>query len=83
MTGDTYATQVMIAEKAADLIREKDSVKAIKEYFKHLIESRNARIMDDDELEGVHGDDKPVTPPGKERREHAATATTEKAPKKH
>lgn len=48
-TGDTYATQVMIAEKAADLIREKDTVKAIKEYFKHLIESRHKKIMDDEE----------------------------------
>lgn len=48
-TGDTYATQVMIAEKAADMIREKDTVKAIKEYFKHLIESRHKKIMDDEE----------------------------------
>jgi choline dehydrogenase-like flavoprotein len=49
-TGDTYATQVMIAEKAADLIREKDTVKAIKEYFKHLIESRHKKIMDDEDV---------------------------------
>lgn len=55
MTGDTYATQVMIAEKAADLIREKDTVKAIKAYFKHLIESQNKKIMDDDESHGHHG----------------------------
>ena len=55
MSGDTYATQVMIAEKAADLIREKDTVKAIKEYFKHLIESKNKKIMDDEEAEhGAH-----------------------------
>jgi len=50
MSGDTYATQVMIAEKAADLIREKDTVKAIKDYFKHLIESKHAKIQEDDEV---------------------------------
>jgi choline dehydrogenase len=49
MTGDTYATQVMIAEKAADFLREKDTVKAIKDYFKHLIESRHNKIMDDED----------------------------------
>lgn len=59
MTGDTYATQVMIAEKAADMIREKDTVKAIKAYFKHLIESKHQKIMDDDESgETHHGHDK-------------------------
>jgi choline dehydrogenase-like flavoprotein len=51
MTGDTYATQVMIGEKAADMIREKDTVKAIKAYFKHLIESKHKKIMDDEEAE--------------------------------
>jgi len=54
MTGDTYATQVMIGEKAADMIREKDTVKAIKAYFKHLIESQNKKIMDDDESAETH-----------------------------
>jgi len=54
MTGDTYATQVMIGEKAADLIREKDTVKAIKLYFQHLIESKHHRIMDDDESTVAH-----------------------------
>jgi choline dehydrogenase-like flavoprotein len=51
MSGDTYATQVMIGEKAADMIREKDTVIAIKAYFKHLIESKHKKIMDDDEAE--------------------------------
>jgi len=55
MTGDTYATQVMIGEKAADLIREKDTVKAIKAYFKHLYDSQNKKIMDDDETHTSHG----------------------------
>ena len=54
MTGDTYATQVMIGEKAADLIREKDTVKAIKDYFQHLIDSKHHRIMDDDESGVAH-----------------------------
>ena len=54
MTGDTYATQVMIGEKAADLIREKDTVKAIKAYYRHLIESQNSRIMDDEESHEDH-----------------------------
>lgn len=54
MSGDTYATQVMIGEKASDIIREKDSVKAIKEYFQHLIESKHHRIMDDDESAETH-----------------------------
>jgi len=54
MTGDTYATQVMIAEKASDLIREKDTVKAIKTYFQHLIEMKHHRIMDDDESGEAH-----------------------------
>lgn len=55
MSADTYATQVMIAEKASDFILEKDSVKAIKEYFKHLIDSRHKKIMDDE-------DDQPLPP---------------------
>lgn len=51
MTGDTYATQVMIGEKTADMLREKDTVVAIKNYFKHLIESKHKKIMDDEEGE--------------------------------
>jgi len=54
MSGDTYATQVMIGEKAADIIREKDTVKAIKTYFHHLIEMKHHRIMDDDESGVAH-----------------------------
>ncbi|ESO12860.1 hypothetical protein HELRODRAFT_93524 [Helobdella robusta] len=54
MSADTYATQVMIAEKAADFILEKDTVRSIKEYFKHLIESRHKKIMDDEEAEEAH-----------------------------
>lgn len=54
MSGDTYATQVMIAEKAADMLREKDTVKAIKDYFKHLMEVRHQKIMDDDDDHHQH-----------------------------
>jgi hypothetical protein len=39
----------MIAEKAADIVRDKDTVKAIKEYFKHLLETKHKRIMEEDE----------------------------------
>ena len=39
----------MIAEKAADLIREKDTVKPIREYFKHLITVKHQRFTDDSE----------------------------------
>lgn len=54
MSGDTYATQVMIGEKVSDLIRAKDTVKAIKAYFQHLIESKHHKIMDDDESADAH-----------------------------
>lgn len=49
-SGDTYATQVMIAEKAADILRDKDSVKAIKEYFRHLYEVKHKKVIDEEEL---------------------------------
>ena len=39
----------MIAEKASDLIRGKDTVKAIRDYFKHLIEQKNKRLIDEQE----------------------------------
>lgn len=51
MSGDTYATQVMIAEKAADMLRGKDTVLAIKEYFRHLYEVRHKKVMDDEEIQ--------------------------------
>jgi choline dehydrogenase len=50
MSGDTYATQVMIGEKAADMIRDKDTVKAIKSYFKHLYDVKHKKIMDDEDV---------------------------------
>lgn len=49
LSGNSYTTQVMIAEKAADIVREKDTVKAIKEYFKHLLETKHKRIMEEEE----------------------------------
>ena len=39
----------MIAEKAADMIRDKDTVKAIKEYFKHLSAIKHKRFEEDHE----------------------------------
>ena len=39
----------MIAEKAADMIREKDTVKPIKDYFKHLIATKHKKFVDEDE----------------------------------
>ena len=48
LSGDTYAAQVMMAEKASDMIQNKDSVKAIKEYFKHLIAVKHEKFKDDD-----------------------------------
>jgi len=50
-SGNSYTAQVMIAEKASDMIREKDTVKAIREYFKHLIETKHKRIVDEEEHE--------------------------------
>lgn len=48
-SGNSYTAQVMIAEKASDLIREKDTVKSIREYFKHLIETKHKRIADEED----------------------------------
>lgn len=53
MSGDTYATQVMIAEKAADLIREKDSVKPIKDYFKHLLAVKHKKFVEEEDGQTV------------------------------
>jgi hypothetical protein len=39
----------MIAEKAADLLRETDTVKAIKDYFKHLIAVKHKRFEEEDD----------------------------------
>ena len=39
----------MIAEKASDMIREKDTVKPIKEYFKHLIATKHKKFVDEEE----------------------------------
>ena len=44
----------MIAEKASDMIREKDTVKPIKEYFKHLIATKHKKFVDEEE-EQHHG----------------------------
>ena len=35
----------MIAEKAADMLRDKDSVKPIREYFKHLLDVKHDRCV--------------------------------------
>jgi len=43
----------MIAEKAADMIREKDTVQAIKEYFRHLYEIKHKKVIDEDEVQHV------------------------------
>jgi choline dehydrogenase len=51
-SGNAYTAQVMIAEKAADILREKDTVFAIREYFKHLHESKHKRFIDHEEHEG-------------------------------
>jgi choline dehydrogenase len=49
MSGNSFTTQIMIAEKAADMIKGKDTVKAIRDYFKHLLETKHKRIVEDDE----------------------------------
>jgi len=49
LSGNSYTTQVMIAEKAADMVREKDTVKAIKEYFKHLLEIKHKKFTEEEE----------------------------------
>lgn len=43
----------MIAEKAADMIREKDTVQAIKEYFRHLYEIKHKKVIDEEEVQHV------------------------------
>jgi len=49
LSGNSYTTQVMIAEKAADMVREKDTVRAIKEYFKHLLEIKHKKYMEEED----------------------------------
>eukprot|EP00918_Siedleckia_nematoides_P087375 GHVU01192247.1.p1 GENE.GHVU01192247.1~~GHVU01192247.1.p1 ORF type:complete len:648 (+),score=99.43 GHVU01192247.1:215-2158(+) len=49
ITGNTYATQIMIAEKIADEIRERNSVKPIQDYFKHLIDIKHEKIREEEE----------------------------------
>lgn len=48
-SGNSYTSQVMIAEKAADIMRDKDTVKAIKVYFKHLLEIKHKRVMEEED----------------------------------
>jgi len=43
----------MIAEKAADMIRDKDTVQAIKEYFQHLYEIKHKKVIDEDEVQHI------------------------------
>ena len=50
LSGNSYTTQVMIAEKAADIVRDKDTVRAIKEYFRHLMEIKHKKIMEEEEI---------------------------------
>jgi len=49
LSGNSYTSQVMIAEKAADIVREKDTVTAIKEYFRHLLDIKHKKIMEEEE----------------------------------
>lgn len=58
LSGNSYTTQVMIAEKAADIVRDKDTVRAIKEYFKHLLEVKHKRIMEEEDHPANETDDK-------------------------
>jgi len=50
-SGNAYTSQIMIAERASDLIRDKDTVAAIRDYFKHLIAMKNKRMIDEEEAE--------------------------------
>lgn len=52
-SGNSFTAQIMIAEKAADILRDKDTVKAIREYFKHLHDSQHKRFVDHEEQEQV------------------------------
>jgi choline dehydrogenase len=54
MSGNAFTTQIMIAEKAADMIKEKDTVKAIRDYFKHLLETKHKRMREDEEGPAGH-----------------------------
>ena len=49
LSGNSYTTQVMIAEKIADTVREKDTVRAIKEYFKHLLDIKHKKMMEEED----------------------------------
>jgi choline dehydrogenase len=49
VSGDTYASQVMIAEKAADMLRDRDTVQAIKDYFRHLYEVRHKKVEEEED----------------------------------
>jgi len=50
----------MIAEKAADMIREKDTVQAIKEYFRHLYEIKHKKVIDEEEVQHVTPEEGPA-----------------------
>lgn len=52
----------MIGEKVADLLRDKDTVKPIREYFKHLLQIKHKRMVEDEE--------KSVEHPGEEEEQH-------------
>ena len=41
----------MIAEKAADMIRDVNTVERIQEYFRHLIEIKHDKLKDEEEEE--------------------------------
>ena len=56
ISGNTYATQVMIGEKAADIIRDKDTVKSIREYFKHLLAIKHERMKEEEVDHVDHGE---------------------------
>ena len=47
--------QVMIAEKAADLICDVNTVKAIQDYFKHMVAMKHKKIMEDDDAASTDG----------------------------
>jgi hypothetical protein len=39
----------MIAEKAADMLRDRDTVQAIKDYFRHLYEVRHKKVEEEED----------------------------------
>lgn len=55
LSGNAYTTQVMIAEKAADLIIDVNTVKAIQDYFKHMVAMKHKKIMEDDDAASTDG----------------------------